>query len=360
MSPYNGNNGNQNPNGQRRPPSAGTPADRYEAQRKAQNELRAYRPSVREVRPTRPYSYNKARGGYSSLSTPRGRRHRRPTPFVIIIIIFVIALLAVILTSKSFKRFIDSVLPEETETADTVEDTEPPTDTEPPITETEPIESDTMPPPEDDEFLICIDPGHGFGDIGSSHDNLGDITERDINLSVAKKVYDYLFDAGYNVIMSHDGEEFPISPDDDGDELYYIDERVSYANYKKVDLFVSIHCDTFPSDDSVSGTRIYYCTEYKYSEDAEKLSDLIKASINDTFPKYKEARTFPKDIGSAFYVTAYTDAPSALIELGFISSPDDAANLTNEEWQGEMAYAISNAVSVYINQNTDESTDTSE
>lgn len=292
------------------------------------------------------YSYNRSYQGANG-----GRRHRRPTPFLIIMIIFVIILLIVIFTSKSFRRFLDSIAPEETETeAASTDIPETESETEP-VTETEPPEPDTMPPPEDDQFLICIDPGHGFGDSGSTSDYLNGLYERDINLAVSLKIFDLLDEAGYNVILSHNGEEFPISPDDDGDELYYIDERVSYANQQKVDLFVSIHCDTFPDDENVYGTRVYYCSEYAHSEDAEKLTELIKTSVNETFPKAKETRVYAKDISSAFYVTAYTNAPSALIELGFISNPDDAAKMLDEGWRDEIAFAISNAISVYINQN---------
>lgn len=302
--------------------------------------------------------YTSVRSGYSynrGYRPPSGRRrHRRPTPFLVIITVFIIILLAVIFTSKSFKGFIDGFKkPDDTEedTSSAVSDTLQ--EQIPKETDTEPEDSETVPPPEDEEFLICIDPGHGFGDAGSTTDYLNGLYERDINLAVAVKVYDFLKDSGYNVILSHNGEEFPVSPDDDGDDLYYIDERVSYANSQNVDLFVSIHCDTFPDDESVYGTRIYYCTEYAYSDDAEKLADLIKSSVNETFPKYKDAKLYGKELGNAYYVTAYTNAPSALIELGFISNKDEAAKLLNEEWQSEMAFAISNAISVYINQNVE-------
>lgn len=287
--------------------------------------------------------------GYRGIQPPR--RRRRPTPFLIILIVFLIVLMIVIFTSKSFKNWISGM---GDDTADTLEtnafDQKDTTDSThvSADSEEETQEESTVPPPDDDEFLICIDPGHGFGDVGASSDLIGSLNEKDINLLVAKEVYQCLKDAGYNVMLSHDGETLPISPIDDGDNLFYIDERVSYVNSKKVDLFVSLHCDSFGTDSSVYGTRIYYCNNYKFTEKAATLAETIKRSINETFPNYKEARTFAKDIGEAYYVTYETNAPAILIELGFISNENDAACLLDEEWRGNMGYAIANAISVYL------------
>ncbi len=298
-----------------------------------------------------------SQSGYRGMKAPK--RRRRPTPFLIILIVFLIVLMIVVFTSKSFKNWIAGI---GEDTADAVEsntsDSKKDSNDLKPIpadTNQETQEESTVPPPEDDEFLICIDPGHGFGDVGASSDLIGSLTEKDINLFVAKEVYKCLKDAGYNVMLSHDGETLPISPIDDGDNLFYIDERVSYVNSKKVDLFISLHCDSFGTDSSVYGTRIYYCNNYKFTSQAADLAETVKRSINETFPKYKESRTFAKDISEAYYVTYETNAPAILIELGFISNENDAKCLLDEEWRSNMGYAIANAVSVYLYEsNTEE------
>ncbi len=299
-------------------------------------------PAIRQAPPRRP-------SGGGNMRTPK--RRRRPTPFLIIFIVFIIILLIVIFTSKSFRGLFDG--------ADIDTDTETENETNERVTTDDTTNEDTteevtdeptvtVAPPEADEFLICIDPGHGFGDGGASSELLGDVLEKDINLAVAKEVYELLKQAGYTVIMSHDGETFPKSPIDDGNELYYIDERVSYVNSKKVDLFVSIHCDTFEADTSVYGTRIYYSSTYKFAEAAGALAETVKRSVNEAFPDYKEARVFPKEGASAYYVTYETKAPAVLVEMGFISNEDDASRMLDPEWRSDMAYAIAQAVSVYL------------
>lgn len=295
------------------------------------------------------YTY---RPSYSYNNNGLRQRHRRPTPFLIILIVFAIILLIVILTSKSFKNMIDS-WGRDTETeSETLNDApntdEQTTDTET-ITESE-TEADTTPPPEDETFLICIDPGHGFGDGGTSSELLGDKTERDINMLVATEIYNILIDSGYNVMLSHDGVTIPDSPIDDGDDLYYIDERVSYVNSKNVDLFVSIHCDSFETNTDVYGTRIYYCSQNKYSDISASLVDKLKTSIDSGLPDAKDVLTYPKELSSAYYVTAYTECPSALIELGFVTNESDAKNMLDEAWRHDIAYAIATAISVHVNE----------
>ncbi len=292
--------------------------------------------------------------GHRNIRTPR--RHRRPTPFVFIMIIFVIILLIVIFTSKSFKRFIDGI-DDTTEitTEDIADNKKTDSNIESTYVDTTPEteEDPTVLPPEDDEFLIFIDPGHGFGDVGASSELLGSYDEKDINLMVALEVYNQLKNSGYNVMLTHDGETFPVSPIDDGDNLFYIDERVSYVNSKKVDLFVSIHCDSFTSS-TTYGTRIYYCNNYKFSDEAAVLAETLQRSINETFSNYKDALLFPKSRTEAYYVTCETDAPAVLIELGFITNESDVACMLDENWRSNMGFAIANAISVYLYENNTE------
>ncbi len=302
-----------------------------------------------QVSPTSPIRQAPPRRPGGSYGYKQPKRHRRPTPFLIIFIVFIIILLAVIFTSRSFRGFIDG-LGKDTETEAETDRPIGTDGTEPPETD-EPVPEDStvaVAPPEDDEFLICIDPGHGFGDIGASSELLGDVTEKDINLFIALEAYSLLKEAGYSVILTHDGKSFPKSPLDDGDELYYIDERTSYANSKKVDLFVSVHCDTFEADTSVSGTRIYYCSSNKYVDSSSVLADTAKRAINEAFPDYKEARVYGKEGATSYYVTRETKAPAILIELGFISNKNDAERMLDSEWRDNMAYAIANAVTVYL------------
>ncbi len=110
--------------------------------------------------------------------------------------------------------------------------------------------------------LICIDPGHGYSDGGSESQYLDvyGMTEKDINLPVALKVRDILIEKGYNVIMTRDSDKIPEGADADGDGFYYrkTEDIARFANETGCEYFFSIHCDSYPADESVSGTRFYY------------------------------------------------------------------------------------------------------
>ena len=59
-------------------------------------------------------------------------------------------------------------------------------------------------------FTVCIDPGHGFldGGCGDGYFENG-ILEKDITLSISKKLNEALGLLGFNIIMTHDGTTFP-------------------------------------------------------------------------------------------------------------------------------------------------------
>jgi N-acetylmuramoyl-L-alanine amidase len=86
------------------------------------------------------------------------------------------------------------------------------------------------------------------------------MTEKDITLPVALKVRDILVGNGYNVIMTRDSDEIPEGADEDNDGFYYrkTEDIAKLANEWGADYFFSIHCDSFPADESVSGPRFYY------------------------------------------------------------------------------------------------------
>ncbi|MBR5011153.1 MAG: N-acetylmuramoyl-L-alanine amidase, partial [Clostridia bacterium] len=126
-------------------------------------------------------------------------------------------------------------------------------------------------------------------------------------------------------------------------------ERAEFSNSTSADLFISIHCDSFPSNADVYGTRVYYAdgtpnsTEFDY-----KISKAVGDAINARFAGGKEVILKPMDSSSAYTVLYKTTAPSVLIECGFITNKSDAEKLIDSEWQNEFASAIANGVDTYF------------
>lgn len=217
----------------------------------------------------------------------------------------------------------------------------------------------------DAPLTVCIDAGHGYTDPGCTSTYLNGRFERDIVAEYAEVLKEKLEEMGYRVILLRDdvyidagkilqtAKEFGMSILEDklvDDGRFAPYNRSVWANVLHretyIDLFVSLHIDAFDSMESVRGTRIYYCTETPYSADSEKLCVALSSAVVEALPE-TNARSFPKDTSEAYVVTKHTEMPSVLVEMGFATNPDDAANILNEEWRSSFCDAIARGIKTY-------------
>ena len=152
-----------------------------------------------------------------------------------------------------------------------------------------------------DNIVICLDAGHGFDDIGTSSEFLADTTEKEITLAIVLKLRDCLVDNGFDVILTHNGELFPKTRIDDGNNVFNPQERIAYADTLDIDCFVSIHCDSFVSDSSVHGTRVYYSKGTTHQKESASAAKEISAAIDAAFPDAKKCLTLAI-INADFYI----------------------------------------------------------
>ncbi len=216
-------------------------------------------------------------------------------------------------------------------------------------------EEQNAPTPDNNGLVICVDPGHGFLDGGCGDGYLPDgILEKDVNLAIAKMLRDELLLRGFDVIMTHDGVSFPKSAIDDGNQKFNPNERVSYVNTLDIDYFISIHVNSFVSDSSVDGMRIYF---KETSRKTEKISEEVALSLSDAvygeFPDAKEPVVVDHTDDASFAVIRETVAPAALVEVGFATNASDAANMVNPEWQARVAEALAEGIENYFVENED-------
>ncbi|MCR5261789.1 MAG: N-acetylmuramoyl-L-alanine amidase [Candidatus Gastranaerophilales bacterium] len=163
--------------------------------------------------------------------------------------------------------------------------------------------------------IIVLDPGHGGTDPGAMRES---VMEKHIVLEIAKLVEQKLKNQGATVYMSRSNDTF-----------VSLSDRVVFSNNRKPDVFVSIHINA-SENSSVHGIETHY-----YKDDsidlAKHLHKSIIQKIND------------KDRGiikSRFYVIRNTDAPSVLLELGFISNEQERELMQTKERQEALADAI--------------------
>ena len=193
-------------------------------------------------------------------------------------------------------------------------------------------------------ITICVDPGHGFDDGGTSSDLLGNVFEKDITLAVSLKLRDFLKERGFDVVMTHDGTNVPKTSVDDGNNKFKPQERTAYANAlgSSIDYYISIHCNSFDSPD-VCGSIVFYVEDSKKGTNGDKE---IASCINDQllldFPESKSHA----DVG-IYHVIRYTKVPASLIEIGYVTNENDASNMLDSTWQEKYAMSLADALDKY-------------
>lgn len=226
-------------------------------------------------------------------------------------------------------------------------------------------------------MVVVIDAGHGGKDPGNLGTGRYSTTEKDITLAVSNKLAAYIGEKmpDVKVILTRKDDSFP-----------KLSTRVKIANNSEADVFISIHCDAFSSSTALgSGTYVMgmHKTEaslksamrenasiYKednYEEDYAGFdpndpdtyialslrqnifldnSLLLGSLIQNQFRE----RVGRKDRGvrqAGYYVISFTTMPSVLVELGFLTNPDEEEFLISIEGQEYMTSALFRAFRDY-------------
>lgn len=215
--------------------------------------------------------------------------------------------------------------------------------------------------------IIVLDPGHGGVDSGTI--GINGTREKDLVLDEAKRLAHVLERRGYTVHLTRDSDVY-----------IPLEERVSAGRQFHADLFISLHADSNPRPD-VYGASVYTLSEAGSDREAAELarkenqSDIVAgvdlsaqsspvASIliglaqRDTIDRSirfadalvgqlgRATDILPRDPhrSAAFVVLKAPDVPAVLVELGYLTSPHDCAQMGTEQWRNEVSSAIADAV----------------
>lgn len=179
---------------------------------------------------------------------------------------------------------------------------------------------------------IVLDAGHGGSDPGAVSQVLDGktIQEKTLTLSIVLKVRDILVNKGYSVILTRATDKYPS-----------LDDRAELANRSGAAIFVSIHMNSSPSE-SANGTETYYSTLNNgtaFNTTSKALATNIQTRLQ------KALNSTNRGVKTANHaVTRKSLMPAALIEVGFISSPEEAGLLTTSSYQDKAASAIAEGI----------------
>ncbi|MCK8816472.1 N-acetylmuramoyl-L-alanine amidase [Natroniella sulfidigena] len=183
------------------------------------------------------------------------------------------------------------------------------------------------------EKKIVIDAGHGGIDAGA---NTEGILEKDINLAIAKNLAAFLDRGSLEIIMTR--KEDKLYNDDRNQDII---NRTKITNESNADLLVSIHVNSFPSSTSFGGQTFYKPN----SEESKELASAIQEKLIEIQPEnYRKIKSAP------YYILRKSEIPAVIVEVGFISNPQDRERLTNPEEQQKIAQGIGEGIINYFNQ----------
>ena len=216
-------------------------------------------------------------------------------------------------------------------------------------------------------LIVVLDPGHGGLDPGAEQ---GSLSEANLMLTFARELKEVLLRTGeVEVVLTREQDIF-----------VPLEERVSIARAAAGDVFISLHADAL-AEGAAKGATIYSLSAEATDEAAQTLAErhdrddllagvdltaqddliarvLIDMARLETTPRTgRLAQALESAIKAAdikmhrnaqqtagFSVLKSPDIPSVLLELGFLSSDSDRANLTDPSWRARMADAIKTGV----------------
>jgi N-acetylmuramoyl-L-alanine amidase len=182
--------------------------------------------------------------------------------------------------------------------------------------------------------VIAIDAGHGGPDGGAVSDS--GVVEKDVNLAVALYLRDYLQQAGALVVMTR---ETDMDLADSGKKGYSkrktedLVRRAQALSERNIDLFVTVHMNSIPSP-KWTGAQVFYTGN---NPDNATLAALIQDEIKRNLTNTTRAAMSVK---KTVYLLKMMQVPSALVELGFLSNPEEARNLSQPSYQQKLAAAV--------------------
>lgn len=223
-------------------------------------------------------------------------------------------------------------------------------------------------------YTILIDPGHGGSDHGAVYSG---VKESDLVLAISKDLQARMAqDSGFKVYLSRDN-----------DMTLALSDRIELAKEIKADLIISLHANA-AKDPRARGVELYVQSPLvmeeeklflahqesqvmpaaEASENSRGLSKArdVAAIVEDLYRQNKflkslefselmrqmwrgQRQSWPVHIKQApFYVVSKSHIPAVLVEVGFLSHPQESKMLKDVKYQEEIAAIIHGAILQFL------------
>lgn len=186
--------------------------------------------------------------------------------------------------------------------------------------------------------VIYLDPGHGGKDSGAYYKN---VKESDLNLEISQKIISKLKESGAIVYLTRYGDYDLALNDQEKRKRSDLSKRANIINKSGCDLYLSIHLNA-DVNSSWTGAQVYYD---KINTKNKKIAEIFQqefANYLNSKRKYKEDNTL--------YLQRRITKPGVLLELGFLSNPNERLLLQDKKYQTKIAEAVKQATIKYFSE----------
>lgn len=189
------------------------------------------------------------------------------------------------------------------------------------------------------DYTVVVDAGHGGVDPGKV--GVDGQLEKDINLQIAMKLKEVLEsneEIKIEVILTRTEDMGHYSESDSNKKMADMTKRCDIVNSAKADVLVSIHQNSYHSS-SVKGAQVFY---YEESEKGHELATKIQAELVTALEEDGKGRV--EKANDNYYILLNVNCPAVIVECGFLSNPEEAAKLSEAEYQEMVAKAVGKGV----------------
>lgn len=219
---------------------------------------------------------------------------------------------------------------------------------------------------------VVIDPGHGGAEEGAA--GPGGLLEKEAMLALARTVKEVLTRRGYKVVLTRES-----------DATIALEERAAAANAASADVFLSLHGNASKSP-AAHGTEVYYLSLDASDRAAAALAE-SENRAQEAGPPSAEANAAMRDLDlilwdlaqnqhlaaserlaeivqedfnrllgittrgvkqAPFKVLIGVNAPAVLVEVAFISNPDEEKKLGSEEFRRQTAETLAGSLEAFF------------
>jgi len=187
-------------------------------------------------------------------------------------------------------------------------------------------------------FVMIIDAGHGGEDPGAV---VGGISEKDINLAISRKLRDFAALSDCEIVMTRTEDKMLYGTGEENRKKFYdLYNRLECTKKHSKSVLISIHQNKFPME-SCRGTQVFYGLKNENSV-------LLAKAIQNAALLIQPDNNRVVKPGNNIYLLENSDVPSVIVECGFISNPDDARLLTDDEYTDKLAFLLYRGIAEYL------------